>query len=202
LRGQAFLQQEASMSLASKVKRGEFKSLRPRFLIREDHQTHGIKTQVIIISGRGNEGSKVAHDTEEDKKYLEALEKNNGWREIRRKMADLKVHWVLTPTKGQHHNGDVERLIQETKRLYFQKNSCRRTVGDVQTILQEVASILNSRPIWRRLNINPIDGGALTPNQLLIGRSQIENRGMLLDEDVQGTKTSKRIAVNENLVTE
>ena len=69
-------------------------------------------------------------------------------------------------------NGVTESLVRSTKHLLKQSLEDKRlTFVETQTVLYEVAQILNSRPlgIFSRPGADPLDGGSITPNHLLLG---------------------------------
>ena len=84
------------------------------------------------------------------------------------------IEWRFVPVGGQHMNACAESLIKITKKILSEVlHSKRVDFVELQTILFEVAQILNSRPIgWNnRPNEDPLNGVALTPNHLLLGRA-------------------------------
>ena len=85
-----------------------------------------------------------------------------------------EIEWRLVPVGGQHMNACSESLIR----------ICKKTLADVlhakqvnfvelQTVLYEVAQIMNCRPlgIYNKPGDDPLDGGPITPNHLLLGRA-------------------------------
>ncbi|KAL2077938.1 hypothetical protein ACEWY4_025623 [Coilia grayii] len=87
------------------------------------------------------------------------------------------VQWIFNPptglcvTTGSHHGGVWERLIRSIRKVL---NSTLQTQHldeeGLQTVLCEVESILNSRPITQE-STDPHDLEALTPNHLLLLKS-------------------------------
>ena len=71
-------------------------------------------------------------------------------------------------------NGVTESLIRSTKHILHQVLEGKRmTFIEIQTVLFETSQILNSRPLalHSRPGEDPLDGGPLTPNHLLLGRA-------------------------------
>ena len=71
-------------------------------------------------------------------------------------------------------NGVTESLIRTTKHILKQTlDNKRLTYAEIQTILFETAQIMNCRPlgIYYRPGTDPLDGGPITPNNLLLGRA-------------------------------
>ncbi|KAL7880984.1 hypothetical protein SRHO_G00032380 [Serrasalmus rhombeus] len=81
------------------------------------------------------------------------------------------VKWIFNPPTGSHHGGAWERLIRSIRKVL---NSTLQTQyldeEGLQTVLCEVESILNSRPITQE-STDPNDLEALTPNHLLLLKS-------------------------------
>lgn len=130
-----------------------------------------------ITSDTGSQLTAIARRTEnvDNEEKVSKAKALQGWRYMKNKMASMKVVWELTPVKGQHYNGDTERIIDECKKILLPMiNSTRRSLIEVQTAMFEIAYVLNCRPIGKRLNIDPVDGGALSPNHMLMGTSGME----------------------------
>ena len=79
--------------------------------------------------------------------------------------------WNFTPADAPWQNGTSESLIRSVKR------SLKAAIGEIiltflelQTVLFEVANLINERPIGRHPR-SPEDGSCLCPNDLLLGRS-------------------------------
>ena len=84
------------------------------------------------------------------------------------------IEWKFVPPQGQHMNGVTESLVRSTKHLMKQTLEGKRlNFIETQTVLYEVAQVLNSRPlgIFSRPGADPLDGGPVTPNHLLLGRA-------------------------------
>ncbi|XP_033106332.1 uncharacterized protein LOC117108428, partial [Anneissia japonica] len=85
--------------------------------------------------------------------------------------AEKKVTWKFTTPLAPHHNGCAESLVKSCK------HALKKSIGDqlltpfeLYTYLQEVANLVNSRPIGRKPN-DPDDGSYISPNDILLGRS-------------------------------
>lgn len=78
------------------------------------------------------------------------------------------IKWTFNPPTGSHHGGAWERLIRSIRKIL---NSTLRTQSldeeGLHTVLCEVESILNSRPLTME-STDPNDLEALTPNHLLL----------------------------------
>ena len=79
--------------------------------------------------------------------------------------------WNFTPADVPWQNGTSESLIRSVKRsLKVAIGDSILTFSELQTVLLEVASLINERPIGRHPR-SPKDGSYLCPNDLLLGRS-------------------------------
>ena len=82
------------------------------------------------------------------------------------------IKWTFNPPTGSHHGGAWERLIRSIRSVL---NSTLRAQSldeeGLQTVLCEVESILNSRPLTK-ISTDPNDLEALTPNHLLLLKIQ------------------------------
>ena len=84
------------------------------------------------------------------------------------------VSWKFVPPHGQHMNGVSESLIRSTKHLLKQTIEGKRmTFIEIQTVLYEIGQVINSRPlgVYSRPGSDPLSGGPITPNHLLLGRA-------------------------------
>lgn len=82
------------------------------------------------------------------------------------------IKWTFNPPTGSHHGRAWERLIRSIRGLL---NSTLRAQSldeeGLQTVLCEVESILNSRPLTKEsTDLNDLE--ALTPNHLLLLKTQ------------------------------
>ena len=117
-----------------------------------------------------DQGSQMRAASREVANMLEVVEWNTlkGW------CAKKGIKWRFTPVQGQHVNGCCEALIKSTKRILEEKVRGRRlNYVELQTVLYQIANILNSRPlgIYSQPGDDPLDGGPVTPNHLLLGRA-------------------------------
>ena len=96
-----------------------------------------------------------------------------GWndQELRDFCAERGTEWKFTTPAAPHQNGCVESLVKSCK------VALKKAIGDqtltpfeLYTCLQEVANLVNQRPIGRIPN-DPDDGAYLCPNDMLLGRS-------------------------------
>ena len=93
-----------------------------------------------------------------------------------------QAEWHIVPTEGQHYNGQAERLIGLLKRcLEGTLNSCRLTLGELNTVVAEATQLVNSRPIAKNMG-DPETGGPITPLHLQLGRATVEVPRMKFEE--------------------
>ena len=84
------------------------------------------------------------------------------------------IAWKFVPPQAQHMNGVTESLIRSTKHiLKTTLDGKRLTYAETQTVLYEAAQVMNCRPLgnFSRPGSDPLDGGPITPNHLLLGRA-------------------------------
>ena len=84
------------------------------------------------------------------------------------------ISWKFVPPQGQHMNGVTESLIRVTKDQLKQVITGKRlTFVEIQTVMFEVGQMINCRPlgVYARPGSDPLDGGPITPNHLLLGRA-------------------------------
>ena len=84
--------------------------------------------------------------------------------------------WKFTKSAdAPWENGCSESLIRLIKRaLAIAVGDSKLTFSELQTVLFEVANILNQRPIGRKPGSDPLSGAYLSPNDLLLGRTGID----------------------------
>lgn len=86
--------------------------------------------------------------------------------------ANQMIDWHFIPAGSQHCNGIAEAMIKVTKRQLTEVlKSKKLTKGELDTVLSDVANIINSRPLMKRPGEDPLAGSPITPNHLLGGRS-------------------------------
>ena len=92
---------------------------------------------------------------------------------LRRFAAAKNFQWTVSPPDSPWRQGKVERRIAIVKRLLkFSVGDSRVTPVELQTILFETANMCNERPLGLS---QPREDGTydlITPNNLLLGRSQ------------------------------
>ncbi|XP_071950799.1 uncharacterized protein [Antedon mediterranea] len=96
-----------------------------------------------------------------------------GWDTIKLKeyCAEEQVTWRFTTPLAPHHNGCAEALVKSCKHaLKKSMGEQRLTPFELFTYLQEVANLINERPIGRKPN-DPDDGAYICPNDILLGRA-------------------------------
>ncbi|XP_043218664.1 uncharacterized protein LOC122379997 [Amphibalanus amphitrite] len=85
------------------------------------------------------------------------------------------LRWNFTKSSdAPWQNGCSEaliRLVKRTLNIVIAENIL--TFGELQTVLFEVANLLNERPIGRKPGADPTAGVYLSPNDLLLGRTEI-----------------------------
>ena len=81
------------------------------------------------------------------------------------------VKWTFSTPEAPWQNGVTESLIKGVKKALFHVMGGQvLTFEELQTMLFEVANIMNGRPIGRHPT-SPEDGSYLCPNDLLLGRA-------------------------------
>ena len=86
-----------------------------------------------------------------------------------------RIQWTFAPAEGQHQNGVSEALVKSIKRsLLHVIGNNTMTFSELQTVLYEVATIINARPIGVVAGSDATQPRAITPNHLLLGRSTPE----------------------------
>ena len=111
------------------------------------------------------------------------------------------IKWNFVPPQAHHMNGVAESLIRSTKHLLKQVIEGKRmTFVELQTVLYEVAQILNSRPlgVYSRPGSDPLDGGPITPNHLLLGRAS----NNIPNLEYNNVSNAKRIKFLQSVVEE
>ncbi|XP_061191724.1 uncharacterized protein LOC133199952 [Saccostrea echinata] len=82
------------------------------------------------------------------------------------------IDWKFNPPAGSHHGGVWERIIRSVRKVL--NNVLREQVLDdegIHTLMCEIESILNGRPITR-CSDQHVDLEALTPNHLLLMKTK------------------------------
>ena len=101
-----------------------------------------------------------------------------GWStdELKDFCAERRMEWTFVTPLAPHHNGTAEALVKSCK------IALKKAIGDQQlnpfklfTCLQEVANLVNQRPIGR-IPTDPDDGANICPNDILLGRQRNTKR--------------------------
>ncbi|XP_063962448.1 uncharacterized protein LOC135155912 [Lytechinus pictus] len=83
------------------------------------------------------------------------------------------VQWKFGPPGGPHHQGAVERLVQEVKKgMRHLVKADRLTFVEWETVFCQISSLINGRPLTAKSS-SPLDHPPLTPNHFLIGRGDL-----------------------------
>lgn len=96
------------------------------------------------------------------------------------------ITWHFSPPASAHFNGLVEAAVKSTKfHLHRVFQGVSFTFEEMQTALNQIEAILNSRPIWE-LSSDPNDINALSPGHFL----NVSPMVSVADEDLSETKTN------------
>ena len=153
---------------------------------------HGTPKEVL-----SDQGSQLIACGKEVATMLELVDWNavEGWCSRR------GIVWKCIPPQGQHMNGVTESLIRSTKHILHQVLEGKRmSFIEIQTVLFETSQILNSRPLalHSRPGEDPLDGGPLTPNHLLLGRAT----GKIPEFSYSNMSNTKRVRFLQTIVQE
>ena len=92
-------------------------------------------------------------------------------------------------------DGLSESLIRWAKKILEDSIKNKRlTHAELQTCLFQVADIMNARPLGKRPTIDPLDGGPITPNHLLLGRATSESAVGDFDVSMKITQRTEMIS--------
>lgn len=123
-----------------------------------------------------------------EREIREAIEHWNQ-KQISNELLQRGIQWVFQPPKASHASGVWERLIRSTRKAL--KAILGESLVDEEvatTVLTEVESVLNSRPLCAASD-DPSDLEPLTPNHLLLQRPvQALPPGVFVDEDIYHRK--------------
>ena len=87
------------------------------------------------------------------------------------------TRWIFGPADSAWHQGAVEALVKAAKRaLKYSINDQRLSASELLTVFTETANLLNERPIGT-LPCEDSELSILTPNSLLLGRTNASNSG-------------------------
>lgn len=88
---------------------------------------------------------------------------------VTEEMIDRGINWKFSPPSGPHFGGSWERLVGSSKkslRAVLEERSVNDEV--LLTVLKEVASLLNTRPLTH-VSSDPSEPEPLTPNHFILG---------------------------------
>ena len=121
-----------------------------------------------IISDQGSQLKLASKETA-------ALTKDWNWSPVSNWALSHNIDWKFVPAEGQHQNGLSESLIKSVKRsIHHVIGQNILSFSELQLMFFEIASVINSRPIGTAPGSDPECPTALTPNDLLLGRSTNE----------------------------
>ena len=104
-------------------------------------------------------------------KEIKEMFTNNDWEKIINASTSNGLEWSFSPGDGPWYNGCCESLIRSIKKSIFHAiHNEVLTFSEIQTVLYEVANIINERPIGSTPSTIH-DGSYLCPNDILLGRS-------------------------------
>lgn len=102
---------------------------------------------------------------------LKSVTKGWKWEELKAFGTVEGFQWEFTTADAPWQNGVSEALVKSVKRAITAAiNESILTFSELQTVLFEIANLVNERPIGRHPT-SPDDGTYLCPNDLLLGRS-------------------------------
>jgi transposase InsO family protein len=116
------------------------------------------------------------------------------WTAVQETAEKVGAEWHVVPTRGQHYNGQAERLIGLLKRCLESTMASRRfTLGELSTLVAEATQMVSGRLIAGNTE-DPKTGGPITPLHLLLGRASVEVPKMKFDEAPRLTQRLQIIA--------
>jgi len=122
----------------------------------------------VLRSDRGTNFVGASRELREELKKLEASEEL-----LHRKLMNQGVEWKFNTAAASHHGGVWERQIRSIRRILDALLTSQSfTEETLRTLLCEVESILNSRPLTP-VSLDPRDPEPLTPNHFLIGTGSV-----------------------------
>ena len=114
-----------------------------------------------------DQGSQIAAADKESKEAVDNWDRKS----IVEFGAKHQIDWEFCSPDAPWQNGAVEALIKSVKRcLKVAVGKQVLTFSEIQTLLFEVANLVNERPIGRHPT-SVEDGAYLSPNDLLLGRA-------------------------------
>lgn len=100
---------------------------------------------------------------------IESIDENTYNEKMAKEMVDRKIIWHFAPPGGPHFNGLAEAAVKTVKfHLKRTMNDTKLTFEELSTLLSQIESCVNSRPICT-LSSDPNDFDVLTPSHFLIG---------------------------------
>lgn len=118
---------------------------------------------------------------------------------IKSSLSTQKIKWIFNTAAAPHMGGVWERMVKSVKKvLYIILKEHHPSEELLHTVLLEVESIVNTRPI-SYVSSNQEDLDALTPMHFLIGSANTDNiTGVFKPGDVYGRKQWKIAQIMSN----
>eukprot|EP00057_Strongylocentrotus_purpuratus_P005403 XP_003730892.1 PREDICTED: uncharacterized protein LOC100888831 [Strongylocentrotus purpuratus] len=114
---------------------------------------------------------------------------------VRERCLRYCAEWRFGPPGGPHHQGAVERIVQEVKKgMRHLVKADRLTFAEWETVFSQISGLINSRPITAKSS-SPLDHPPLTPNHFLIGRGDLSCPQIPYD-DFKGDLRKRREVCN------
>ncbi|XP_062542425.1 uncharacterized protein LOC134210390 [Armigeres subalbatus] len=156
-----FTTKSVHIELASDLSTNGFLKVLRRFIARR-----GIPSHLHSDNGKNFEGAK-----NELIELYRILQNSGEQDKIQNVCAEKGIQWHLTPPKAPHFGGLWEAAVKVAKKhLFRQLGSSRLSFEDMATVLAQIESIMNSRPLLP-VTDDPEDFDILTPAHFLIGTS-------------------------------
>ncbi len=109
------------------------------------------------------------------------------------------TEWKFGPPSGPHHQGLVERMVQEVKKsMKHMVHAEKLTFMEWETVFSQISALINSRPLTASSS-SPFDDPAITPNHFLIGRGDLPSPRVPCEEN---TNLYKRRQLCNRMVDE
>ncbi|XP_058827393.1 uncharacterized protein LOC131687333 [Topomyia yanbarensis] len=157
-----FVTKAVHIELVSDLSTPAFLSALRRFIARR-----GCPTHMHSDNGKNFEGAR-----NELHALYQLLQKKKITGEIATHCANEGIQWHMIPPKAPHFGGLWEAAVKVAKKhLYRQLGNAMLSFEDMATVLAEIESAMNSRPLIL-LTEDPNDLTVLTPAHFLIGTSQ------------------------------
>ena len=108
----------------------------------------------------------------------------------------FEIDWKFGPPGGPHHQGLVERMVQEVKKsMKHLVHTDKLTFVEWETVFSQIAGHLNSRPITASSS-SPLDEPPITPNHFLIGRGDLPSHQVPCDDYVGNTRKRRELCTS------